>query len=353
MKTLGFVASTPLIALLFAAPAEAQSAPVDIKTLCGSKPAVVALTDGVGDNAFRRIAKASFEEEAAKCPNITKVLYADAGGDQQKSNSDINSLVAQGANIIVSFVDFGDSMLPAFRKATAAGVVVIPYQAALSGKAGRDYAANLHQNTEFTGSAWADWAGQNLKKGNVLYVAGAPATPVDVEFGEAIKKTLKKYPDLHLLQDDYVVTNWNPSDAHKAITAAIAKYGKIDFVIADYSIEAKATVQAFEEAKLPLPAIATISPSNDLDCLYNEYKKAGKEWKFLEMGGTINFNRGALRRGLAIYEGTDNPEPLLQTPVVVADTFKGIDPKCDPSLPPDADLSAELAPETLKALLKK
>lgn len=353
MKTMSCLLATVFAALAAAGEVHAQSAPTDMKAICGDKPAVVALTDGVGDNAWRRIARAGFELEASKCPNIKGTLYADAGGDPQKSNSDINSLVAQGANVIVSFVDFGDAMLPAFRKATKAGVVVVPYLAPIGGAPGKDYAANVHLDTAWVAESWANWMGQNIKKGNLIFIAGAPASPVDVAYQNIIIQTLAKYPDIHLLQKDYLVTNWNPSDAHKAVNAAIAKYGQIDMIIADYSVEVKAAMQAFQEAKLPLPAFATISPSNDLDCQYLADKKAGKGWNFIEFGGSVNDAQVALRRGLADFEATQNPEPLLTHPRLWIDTFAGVDPQCDTSLPPDADLSGNLPLEKVKELLKK
>ena len=49
----------------------------DISSLCGEKEMVVALADGFGGNSWRKITRAEFEDEAAKCPNITKVLYTD------------------------------------------------------------------------------------------------------------------------------------------------------------------------------------------------------------------------------------------------------------------------------------
>ena len=84
----------------------------DISNFCGDKDITVALADGFGGNSWRKITRAIFEAEAAKCPNIKKVLYTDAQGDTQKAISDINSLVAQGVNVIVTFVDGGEALLP-------------------------------------------------------------------------------------------------------------------------------------------------------------------------------------------------------------------------------------------------
>src|SRR5882672_1677939 len=106
-KTTASTLSVSMLTTLFMSAASvhaADQAPAvmgkgaDISTMCGSKPMVVALADGYGGDTWRRITFAEFQDEAKKCPNVTKVLYTDAGGDQQKSNSDINGLVAQGVN---------------------------------------------------------------------------------------------------------------------------------------------------------------------------------------------------------------------------------------------------------------
>ena len=50
----------------------------DISKFCGDKEITVAYADGFGGNSWRKTTRAIFEAEAAKCPNITKVLYTDA-----------------------------------------------------------------------------------------------------------------------------------------------------------------------------------------------------------------------------------------------------------------------------------
>jgi ribose transport system substrate-binding protein len=99
----------------------------DITKMCGDKPAVVGHLDGFGGATWFKTTAAEFKDELMKCPNVKKVIYLDANNDAQKYNSNINSLVAQGANIIVAFTHFGDASLPAFKAATKAGVTVVPY----------------------------------------------------------------------------------------------------------------------------------------------------------------------------------------------------------------------------------
>jgi ribose transport system substrate-binding protein len=324
----------------------------DIKAMCGTKPTVVALTDGYGGDTWRKITLAEFKEEAAKCKNITKVIYVNSNGDVQKSNSDINSLAAQGVNVIVSFTDFGDAMVPSFRKAHKAGVTVVPYFSKVTGTAGKDFGEMVSVDTDFAGQQWADWVGKNIVKGNVVFLGGTPGASSSKRYLDGFKAGLKKYPGLKMLDENFIVTNWSPTDGQKAVAGLIAKYGKIDVVVSDYGATTMAAIKAFEQAGLPIPAQATIASNNELNCKYLAKKKDGKAWPYFSLDYTTRIATFALRRGLAIYQGTKNAEALSVAPVAYIDSAAGMDPKCDPAAPPDADLSSALPANKLNALFK-
>lgn len=326
---------------------------IDMATLCGNKPVVLGLTDGYGGDTWRKIAEAEFRDEASKCANVTKILYANANGDQQKSNSDINSMVAQGVNVLISFTDFGDAMLPSIRKAQKAGVTVVPYFAKIAGTAGRDFASNVYEDQPRVGEMWADWLAANLGKGNVVLLGGTPGATSSQRFMDGFKARLSRYPGLKLLDTNYIVTNWNPADAQKAVAGLIAKHGRIDGIATDYGVTTLAAIKAFEQAGLPIPAQVTLASNNDINCKYVAAKKVGKAWPYYSLDGTTAVVRYALRRGMAEYQGTKNGEPVAVVPYVYIDSAKGLDPKCDASAPPDADLSSSLPSDKLQALFRR
>lgn len=325
----------------------------DITTMCGTKPMVVGLSDGYGGNTWRKTAVAELMDEVGRCKNLKRFIYTNANGDQQKANSDINSMVAQGVNVLIVYPDFGAAQIPAMRAATRAGVTVIPYMADIPGTPGKDYAANVSADLLRIGGAWADWFGNNLKKGNVVFLGGIPGAPASQTFLDGFKTNLAKYPGLKLVQNDFVVTNWNPIDAPKAVEGVIAKYAHIDGVAADYGVTALATVKTFQQAHLPIPAIATGSSNNELSCKYASMKEEGKPFPYYSLDGMTSIIRFAARRGVAMYQGTTDNEPLKVFPYVYADSSAGITPKCDSSAPPDADFSSALKVDRLKAVFKQ
>lgn len=324
----------------------------DITPMCGTKPMIVGVSDGYGGNTWRKTGLAEVKDELSRCKNVTRVIYSNANGDAQKANSDINSMVAQGINVLILLPDFGAVQLPAMRAAMKAGVAVVPYSAQLTGTPGRDYVVNVVGNTQQIGVMWADWLGTTLKTGNVVFMGGSPGATTSKNFMDGLRNGLKKYPGLKLLNEQYIVTNWNPVDAQKATVGLIAQYPKIDAIVTDGGETALAAVKAFEQAHLPVPAIATIASDNQVNCHFVAAKQAGKPYPYYSLDGTTTYVRFAVRQGVAAYQGTVNKESPSILPFPYADSAKGLDPKCDPTAPPDADLTSALPPEKLKAVFE-
>lgn len=320
----------------------------DITPLCGTKPMIVGVSDGYGGNTWRKTGLAEVKDELSHCKNVKRIIYSNANGDPQKANSDINSMVAQGINVLILLPDFGAVQLPAMRAAMKAGVAVVPYSAQIAGVPGRDYVVNVVGDTKQIGVLWADWLGANVKKGNVVFLGGSPGAAPSQNFLDGLKAGLKQYPNLKLLNEQFVVTNWNPVDAQKATAGLIAQYPRIDAIVTDFGVTALAAAKAFEQAHLPVPAIATIASDNELNCHYLATKKAGTHFPYYTVDGTTSYVRFAVRQGVAAYQGTTDKESPSILPFTYADSAKGLDPKCDPSAPPDADLSSALPADKLK-----
>lgn len=325
----------------------------DITPMCGTAPVTVALTDGFGGNTWRLTSLAEFEDEASKCENITDVIYMDAAGDAQKYNGDIASLVAQGVDIIVTFTDFGEAAIPAYRAAMREGVTVVPYFSALNGEPGRDFSANVVIDQAASGRLWAEWLGTNLPDAQIIFLGGLAGSASSTGFLNGFKAALEDYPGVTFLQDDFIVTNWSATDAQQAVAGAIARFDQIDAVVTDYGITATAAVRAFQQAGLPVPAIATTASNNELNCMFINDREAGNGWHYFSIDGLNRLARYGLRRGLSIHQGTPNDEPLAIEFPAFADSFAGLDPRCDPNAPPDADLSSALPEDKLQAIFAR
>src|SRR3954463_15267185 len=192
----------------------------------GSKKITLALADGFGANNWRRITSAEAADEAKKCPSVTKYVYTDGQGNTQKAISDIKGLVAQGVNALVVFPDAGKAILPSLRQAYKAGVVTVPYRVDPGGKAGTDY--DYFVSTDFTkaGQLWGEWLVKALDgKGNVVNLGGPPANSQSLAEFEGMKQVLAVHPEIKFVgTTPYYVTNWDPAQTQKVVTAVLAKY---------------------------------------------------------------------------------------------------------------------------------
>src|SRR6185312_13967898 len=299
---------------------------------CGTKKIKVALSDGWGGNYWRHITRAEFENEAAKCKNITETRYTDGEFKPEKQIADITK---------------------ATREATKAGVAVVPYDTGAAsdsfpGKVGRDYVDRVTEDQGEVGQQFAMWLAKTLNgKGNVILYGGTPGNPMTQAQVGGWQVVFKKYPNIHVLEGGPVPTNWDPALAQQKTAALIAKYPQIDGI---YS-ETTGPVRAFLAAGKPVPAYVGQSLM-DLSCLAADNK--AKFPKMASMDAHTWMVRLALRKGVAAAEGINNTEPSIITiPFTEDNTSKNpkLAIKCDKSMPGDSIPSSMLSKaEQLTAL---
>ena len=242
---------------------------------CGTKQITLGIHDGFGINAWSQESYAAVRSEAAKCKNVKQIVVV-GGGDLQKSISDVNSMVAQGANAIVIIPDFGQAQLASIQAATQAGVKVVPWGADPGGTPGKDYVSYVDWSSPIAGTMWANWMVKLLDgKGNIVFIGGPAGNPVTSGQLKSIVKVFAKHPGMKLLtgKKTWPVTNWDPATAQKQMSALLAKYPKIDGIISDYGTDALAATRAFQAANRKLVPIGTLD-ANGLSCLYKKVHKS-------------------------------------------------------------------------------
>jgi ribose transport system substrate-binding protein len=324
-----------------------------IKKYCGTKPLKVAYSDGWGGNYWRHITRAEFEDEASKCPNIKVVRYTDGEFKAEKQIADIRGLIAQHFDVIVVFADTGVAQLKVMRQATKAGIAVVPFTTgdAPFGKMGTDYLVRVTETQIGLGKMLAEWMVKTLKgKGNVIVQGGTPGNPMTKSQAVGWREVFAKHPGIKVLEGP-VVTNWDPALAQKVTAAEIAKYPKIDGIMA----ETTGPIRAFLAAGRPIPAFAG-QDLNELSCLWQDHHKKNPSFKLATASAHTWLVRLALRKGVAAANGMNELEPsLIDLPFSEDSTSS--DPKlkvkCDKSLPPTAIPSSMLSKAQIRKALKK
>lgn len=335
-----------------------QSQIEDISDFCGDQPIKVAFADGFGGNSWRKTTRALFEAEAAKCDNITDILYTDAQADTQKAISDINSLVAQGVNVIVSFTDGGEALLPTIRQATQAGVKFVPIIACPGGEPGVDYVDCVSENVDTYGYGLAAWTIEQMGgEGNLIMTGGQAGNPYSAAVYAGVKRAVEENPGINLLNQEMgdvpVDTGWEPGKTKQVMAGLITKYGQIDGIVADYGGGSVGGVEAFIEAGKPVP-VWSANDSNQFACLWYQYKDSQPSFQIATMSSRNWVTIPALHKGLAAFNNLPNEEPSSYDLEIIEDsTDPGKLPVCESDLPNDAINSSGLTVDQLKALFSE
>jgi ribose transport system substrate-binding protein len=322
---------------------------------CGTKKATLALTDGFGGNNWRRVTTAEAKNEVSKCPSITGFSYADGQGNTQKAISDIQGFVAKGVSALVVFPDAGQAMLPALRSAKKAGVVTVPYRVNPGGRPGADYDAFIDTDFKQAGVLWAQWLAKTLNgKGNILNLGGPPANSQSQAEYEGMRSVFSKYPGIRFVgQTPYEVTNWDPAQTQKVVTAALAKNPQIDAITTDFGAALASSFSAFDQAGRKIPAVAT-EDSNLLACQWKKRKAANPGFKLFTVSSQNAMSRLAIDYAVAKATGGRLPASTMYPQSAFEDSVSGKPnaPKCDTTLSMDAFLSSSLTHDQQAAALR-
>ena len=261
-------------------PAAAGSAVAGAPSWCGSKKITLGLTDGFGGNSWRLVTTASAKDEIAKCPSVTDFTYADGQGDTQKAISDIQGLVAKGVNALVVFPDAGNAMLPALQSANQAGVMTVPYRVNPGGEDGKDYDVWVGADFVTDGKNWANWINKNLPDGgNILFLSGPAGNSQGLDELKGLEESLDPAASTRSsAQSPFEVTNWDPAKTQQVLSAAIAKYPKIDVIVSDFGPSLVGALPEFKKSGRSIPALAT-SDGNVLSCFWEDNKAKNPDFK--------------------------------------------------------------------------
>lgn len=322
---------------------------------CGPKKITMGLTDGFGGNNWRLVTTATARAEVAKCPSVTKLLYADGQGNTTKAISDIKGMVAKGVKALVVFPDAGKAILPTLRAAYKAGVVTVPYRVDPSGVAGKDF--NIWIGADFVtdGKNWGLWTKKNFPNGaNILFLSGPAGNSQGLDERKGFESVLGKSGKYKYIgEQPFEVTNWDAAQTQKVLTAAIAKYPKIDVIMSDFGPVMVSSLGEFAKGGRSIPALAT-SDGNILGCFFQDNVKANKDFKLMTVATGTDHVRLAVQHAVARATGGKIPTATQFKAPIFEDstTGKPRGVQCDREINDWTFLSSSMSGKEQQALLK-
>ena len=138
----------------------------------------VAYVERFGENVYRQMSKMEFILQALTYPEVGKIIYTSAHSDPAQALTDFRAAISQHVNVIVTYPDFGDAMLPVFKEATKAGIPVATYAWGYVTGPGSNYLTVVGEDTCRLGKAYAKVMNRQVKSGNIAFLGGFPGNPL-------------------------------------------------------------------------------------------------------------------------------------------------------------------------------
>ena len=192
------------------------------------------------------------------------------------------------------------------------------------------------------------------KGGNILMLSGPKGNSQGVEENQGLHKILDPTHKYKFIgEQPFEVTNWDPALTQKVLSAAIAKYPKIDVIVSDFGPSLVGALPEFTKSGRKIPALAT-SDGNVLGCFWKKNAPKNPTFKLFTVSTQNDHARLAIDWAVALATGGKKPATTHFPSLNFEDstTGKPNPVECRSKLPGDIYLSAEL-PAAAQAKLVK
>jgi ribose transport system substrate-binding protein len=291
----------------------------------------VGLADGFGGNVARQLFKMEFILQALTYPEIGEIVYTDANLDTQKAISDVRSMAAQGVDIIVSYPDAGEALLPAYRAASEQGSTVVLWANANIGEPGTDYLTFSGTDQCSLGQAYAAVLNEHFPDGGtVAFLGGTPGNTQSPAWQGCEREALNPNIEIIATAD----TDWTRQGALEAASSILSEHPDVDAWSYDYGDAFVGVIRAYEAAGLPLDVVATVhSDDNPLMCAWKDVGNPNFEvYHFVAL---FTQGRIALTAAMMANAGAEIPPEII-----FATALKKIDENsCREDIPADGSPS--------------
>ncbi|MGZ4314925.1 MAG: substrate-binding domain-containing protein [Gaiellaceae bacterium] len=277
----------------------------------------VAYVEGFGENVFRQMSKMEFILQALTYPQVGRIIYTSAHSNPAQALTDFRAAISQHVNVIVTYPDFGDTMLPVFREATKAGIPVATYAWGYVTGPGKNYLTVVGEDTCRLGKAYARVMNKYVKSGNIAFLGGFPGNPLSLGWQNCEKPALN--PNIHVVATE--ATNWDPSKVQEVVAGILARYPDIKGWSYEYGLGmAQGGIAAYKAAGKPFNTVLTLRTDDvGMGCAYDKLKNKNLRVFYYTSGNPQI--RVALTAALMKLKGAKIP-PQIVFPIQLQDQAK-------------------------------
>ena len=224
----------------------------------------VAYVEGFGENVYRQVSKMEFILQALTYPQVGKIIYTSAHSDLNQALTDFRAAISQNVNLIVTYPDFGDAMLPVFKEATKAGIPVATYAWGYVSGPGKNYTTVVGEDTCKLGKAFANVMNTQVKSGDIAFMGGFPGNPLSLGWQKCEQAALNK--SINVVANE--PTNWDPSKVQGVVAGVLAQHPNVKgWSYEDARVHVRGRVRGLQGGGHPLQRRAHAPHRRDRDGL--------------------------------------------------------------------------------------
>jgi ABC-type sugar transport system substrate-binding protein len=244
----------------------------------------VAYLEQFGENVYRQMSHMEFILQALTYPEVGKIIYSSAHVDFNKAFADWKAAIAQGVDLIVTYPDFGDAMIPVMKQATDAGIPVATYAWGYVSDPGKNYLTVVGEDTCALGKTYAYVMNNQVKSGDIAFLGGFPGNPLSEGWQKCEAPALK--PSIDVVAKE--PTNWDPSKVQQVVAGILAKYPNIKGWSYEYGLGmGQGGYAAYKAAGKPFNGVLTFRTDDvGMGCLFNKLKNPNLQMYYYTSGNT-------------------------------------------------------------------
>jgi ribose transport system substrate-binding protein len=244
----------------------------------------VAYIEQFGENVYRQMSKMEFILQALTYKEVGRIIYSSAHVDFNKAFADWRAAIAQGVDLIVTYPDFGDAMIPVMKQATDAGIPVATYAWGYVSDPGKNYLTVVGEDTCALGKTYAYVMNNQVKSGKIAFLGGFAGNPLSEGWQKCEAPALRSSIDVVAKEP----TDWNPSKVQQVVAGILAKNPDIKGWSYEYGDGMRlGGYAAYRAAGKPFSGVLTFRTDDvGMGCLFNRLDNPNLQMYYYTSGNT-------------------------------------------------------------------